>query len=79
MAHRVLGHEGTHVAGFIVAGGEIFQKYQHEPIKGRFLRFATFRTCNEVYGFFKDAGFVDVSVLQRVRGFCVMSGRKIVR
>ena len=77
--HRVLDHGGTLVTGFIEAGGEIFQKYRHEPIKGRFLRFATFRTCDEVVGFFKDAGFEDVSVLQRVRGFCVMSGRKIVR
>jgi ubiquinone/menaquinone biosynthesis C-methylase UbiE len=78
-AHRVLEPGGTLVAGFIEAGGEIFQKYRHEPIKGRFLRFATFRTIDEVYGFFKDAGFGDVSVLQKVRGFCVMSGQKIVR
>jgi ubiquinone/menaquinone biosynthesis C-methylase UbiE len=77
--YRVLGHGGTFVAGFIEAGGELFQKYRHEPLKGRFLRFATFRTCDEVFGFFKDAGFEDVSVLQRERGFCVMSGRKIVR
>jgi hypothetical protein len=33
MAHRVPGHKGTLVAGFIVAGEEIFQKYLHEPIK----------------------------------------------
>ena len=77
--HRVLRPGGTLVSGFIEAGGEIFQEYQHEPIKGRFLRFATFRTCDEVFGFFKDAGFEGVSVLQRVRGFCVMSGRKTVR
>ena len=77
--HRVLGPGGTFVAGFIEAGGELFQKYRHEPVKGRFLRFATFRTCEEVFSFFKDAGFEDVSVLQRERGFCVMSGRKIVR
>ena len=74
--YRVLGPGGTFVAGFIEAGGEIFQKYRHEPVKGRFLRFATFRTCDEVFGFFKDAGFEEVSVLQRGRGFCVMSGRK---
>jgi ubiquinone/menaquinone biosynthesis C-methylase UbiE len=77
--HRVLEPGGTLVAGFIEARGEIFQEYQHEPIKGQFLQFATFRTCDEVYSFFKDAGFEEVSVLQRVRGFCVMSGRKTVR
>jgi len=78
-AHRVLEPRGTLVAGFIEAGGKIFQKYQHEPIKGRFLRFATFRTIDEVYGFFNDTGFEEVSILQRVHGFCVMSGRKTVR
>ena len=77
--HRVLEPGGTLVTGFIEAGGEIFQKYRHQPIKGQFLQFATFRTIDEVYGFFKDAGFEDVSVLQRVRGFCAMSGRKTVR
>jgi ubiquinone/menaquinone biosynthesis C-methylase UbiE len=77
--HRVLEPGGTLVTGFIEAGGEIFQKYRHQPIKGQFLQFATFRTIDEVYSFFKDAGFEDVSVLQRVRGFCVMSGRKTVR
>jgi ubiquinone/menaquinone biosynthesis C-methylase UbiE len=74
--HRVLEPGGILAAGFIEAGGEIFQKYQHESIKGRFLRFATFRTCEEVVFFFKDAGFENVSILQRVRGFCVMCGRK---
>jgi ubiquinone/menaquinone biosynthesis C-methylase UbiE len=77
--HRVLEHRGTLLTGFIEAGGEIFQKYRHQPIKGQFLQFATFRTIDEVYGFFKDAEFEDVSVLQRVRGFCAMSGRKTVR
>jgi ubiquinone/menaquinone biosynthesis C-methylase UbiE len=78
-AHRMLETRGTLVAGFIEAGGKIFQKYQQEPIKGRFLRFATFHTIDEVYGFFNDNGFTDVSVLQKVRGFCVISGRKTVR
>jgi ubiquinone/menaquinone biosynthesis C-methylase UbiE len=78
-AHRVLEPGGTLVAGFIEAGGEIFQKYQHEPIKGQFLRFATFRTMDGVYGFFNDTGFADISILQRMHGFCVMGGRKIVR
>jgi len=78
-AYRVLEPGGTLLVGFIEAGGKIFQKYRHEPVKGRFLRFATFRTCDEVSGFFKDAGFGDISVLQRKHGFCVLSGRKMVR
>ena len=77
--HRVLDHGGILVTGFIEAGGEIFQKYRHQPIKGQFLQFATFRTIDEVYSFFKDAGFEDVSILHREHGFCVIRGRKIVR
>ena len=53
-AHRVLGRDGTLVAGFIEEGGKIVQKYRNEPVKGRFLPFATFRTMNEVSGFFKE-------------------------
>jgi len=75
-AHRVLEPGGALVSGFIESGGEISLKYQHEQIKGRFLRFATFRTCDEVHGFFNDAGFTDIVVLKKVRGFCVMSGEK---
>lgn len=78
-AYRVLASDGTLVAGFIEADGEIFQKYQHEQVKGRFLRFATFRTMDEISGFFRLAGFEEISVLQRVRGFCVMSSRKKMR
>lgn len=72
----VLEPGGALITGFIESGGEISLKYQHERIKGRFLRFATFRTIDEVYRFFNDAGFTNVAVLKKVRGFCVMSGEK---
>ena len=64
-AHRVLGRDGTLVAGFIEYGGEIVQKYRDSTVKGRFLQFATFRTTNAVSGFFREAGFKDISVLRR--------------
>jgi SAM-dependent methyltransferase len=75
-AHRVLRPGGMLVAGFIEEGGEIQRIYRHEATKGRFLRFATFRTVGDVDRFFRDAGFVQVSVPERARGFCVMNGRK---
>ena len=62
--------------GFIEAGGEVARKYLNEKTKWRFLRFARFRTLDEVTGFFEDAGFTGVSVVRRARGFCVMSGRR---
>ena len=77
-AHRTLEPGGILVTGFIEAGGKIFQKYQHEPGKGRFLQFATFRTIDEVYGFFRQAGFEEIAVIQRMHGFCVMGGRKTI-
>ena len=74
--NRVLRPGGILVVGFIEEGGEIQRIYQHESTKGRFLRFAKFRTVEEVNRFFKDAGFAQVSVIERTRGFCVMIGRK---
>ena len=74
--HRVLRPDGILVVGFIEAGGEIHRFYQHESTKGRFLRFAKFRTVEDVDRFFLDSGFVQVSVIERTRGFCVITGRK---
>ena len=74
--YRVLRPGGKLVAGFIEEGGEIQRIYQHEPAKGRFPRFAKFRTVEDVDRFFKDAAFVQVSVIERTRGFCVMNGQK---
>ncbi len=74
--NRVLRPRGILVAGFIEKDGETYQRYRHEPIKGRFLRFAVYRTVEEVTRFFREAGFPQVSVIERTRGFCVMNGRK---
>ncbi|MEN6395524.1 MAG: class I SAM-dependent methyltransferase [Methanoregula sp.] len=75
-AHRLLKPGGILVVGFIEAGGEISQKYQNASIKGRFLKYAQFRITKEVDTFFKDAGFVKVSVIKKAQGFCVVNGRK---
>jgi ubiquinone/menaquinone biosynthesis C-methylase UbiE len=74
--YRVLRLGGILVVGFIEEGGEIQPKYQHKSTKERFLRFAKFRTVDDVDRFFKDAGFAQVSVIERTRGFCVMNGQK---
>jgi len=73
---RVLKPEGILVVGFIEAGGEIALQYRNENVKGRFLRFARFRTFDEVIHFFGDAGLTGVTVNRRARGFCVVSGRR---
>ncbi len=74
-ACRVLKPGGILVVGFIEAGGEVAGKYRNEKTKARFLRFARFRSPDEVTGFFEDTGFTGISVIRRSRGFCVMSGR----
>jgi ubiquinone/menaquinone biosynthesis C-methylase UbiE len=73
---RVLVPGGECILGFIEKDGEIATQYRKEKIKGRFLRFARFRTVDEVVRLFEDAGFSEASVVRRIRGFCVMEGRK---
>jgi ubiquinone/menaquinone biosynthesis C-methylase UbiE len=73
-ARRVLKPGGILVVAFLEAGGEVARKYRNEKTKGRFLRFARFRSPDEVTGFFEDAGFTGISVIRRSQGFCVMSG-----
>ena len=73
--NRVLRPEGTLIVGFIEEGGEISRHYQDEKTKGRFLRYAKFRTVEEVTGLFSEAGFSSVTVNERTRGFCVLMGQ----
>jgi SAM-dependent methyltransferase len=75
-AHRVLAIGGKIIVGFIEKNGEIARQYRHEETKGRFLRLAHFRSVDEVSRYFDEAGFSEVSVIRRVRGFCVMNGQK---
>jgi len=72
--NRVLRNGGILVVGFIEVGGKIHQEYIHESVKGRFLRFAKFRSVGDVERFFRNAGFVQVSVIEQTHGFCVMCG-----
>jgi len=74
---RVLVSGGNLLVGFIEKDGEIATKYQREKTKGRFLRFARFRTADEVIRFYRDAGFSEISVIRRVRELCVVNGRKL--
>jgi SAM-dependent methyltransferase len=75
-ARRVLAIGGKIIVGFIEKNGEIARQYRHEETKGRFLRFGHFRSVDEVTRYFDEAGFSEVSVIRRVRGFCVMNGQK---
>ena len=73
---RVLVNGGDLILGFIEKDGEIARKYRQEKIKGRFLRFARFLTIKEGARFAEEAGFSEVSLIRRTRGFCVMKGHK---
>ena len=73
---RVLVPGGTLIVGFIEKDCEIATQYRHEKTKGRFLQFARFLTENEVIRFCYDAGFTEVFIISRSRGFLVMMGQK---
>jgi ubiquinone/menaquinone biosynthesis C-methylase UbiE len=75
-AYRVLAHGGSLVIGFIEKDGEIARRYRNETIKGRFLRFARFRTIGEVTELMKLAGFAEVALREGTSGFCVMTGSR---
>ncbi len=76
-AYRLLKTNGTLVLGFIERDGPIARKYQNEDIKGRFLRYVTYYSVDEVTAFYRDAGFSEVSISQRARGFGVFVGKKL--
>jgi ubiquinone/menaquinone biosynthesis C-methylase UbiE len=75
-ANRVLIPGGILVVGFIEAGGEISLQYQSESTRGRFLRYAQFRTAEEVGKFFKASKFVKISSLKKTGGVCIMNGQR---
>jgi SAM-dependent methyltransferase len=75
-AGRVLIPGGTLIVGFIERGGVIEEMYRNEKTKGRFLRYARFWTVAEVTRFIENAGFTNVTISQRSRGFCVIKGQK---
>jgi ubiquinone/menaquinone biosynthesis C-methylase UbiE len=73
---RVLVSGGDCILGFIEKDREIALQYRQENVKGWFLRFARFLTVDEVTRLLNEAGFSEVLVIRRTRGFCVMKGRK---
>ncbi len=62
--------------GFIERDGAIARKYQNKDVNGRFLRYVTYYSVDDVTAFFRDAGFSEVSIAQRARGFAVIVGKK---
>jgi SAM-dependent methyltransferase len=74
--YRVLVPSGIIVVGFLERDGEIFQHYCEEPVKGRFLRHARFRSFEDVLRDLRMPGFLAVEVIVRQHGFCVLTGKK---
>lgn len=73
---RVLVKGGYLVLCFMEKNGEVALQYRQEKAKGRFLRFARFLTAGEVARLMEAAGFSEISVIRKIRGFCVMKGQK---
>jgi SAM-dependent methyltransferase len=75
--NRILEPDGKLVVGFIERGGLIAETYLKEPEKGTFLRYATFRTLEEVTSDLEGTGFSRVEVPWRKNGFCIVSATKV--
>lgn len=75
-AHRLLKQGGALVLGFIEKDGAIARRYQNEKVKGRFLRYATYYSVDDIAAFYRNAGFFEVSIAQRREGFTVLVGKK---
>ncbi len=54
----------------------IARKCQSEDIKGRFLRYVTYYSIDEVFAYYRDAGFSEVAISETARGFSVILGKK---
>jgi ubiquinone/menaquinone biosynthesis C-methylase UbiE len=74
--YRVLKRGGKVMVGFLERGGEIVTTYTLTPDKGRFLRYAHFRTAEEITAFLGYAGFYAIEILHRSRGFSVLVAEK---
>ncbi|MBR1369985.1 hypothetical protein RJ53_11055 [Methanocalculus chunghsingensis] len=76
-ACRLLKSGGVLVIGFIESGGAIATKYRDEEVKGRFLRHATYYSTEDVTRFFSQAGFAEIAIVHKARGFPVIIGKKL--
>ncbi len=73
--YRVLAPGGTFVVGFLEKNGEIARSEEARKPSGRFLRYATFRTGEEVARALEETGFL-LTIKKDNRGFCVMKAKK---
>jgi ubiquinone/menaquinone biosynthesis C-methylase UbiE len=74
--YRILKRGGKVMVGFLQRGGEIVTTYTLSRDKGEFLRYARFRTQEEIRAFLRYAGFSAIETLHRYRGFSVLVAEK---
>ena len=75
-ALRVLRPNGIIIVAFLEKGGEIAERERTREPKGRFLRYATFRTADDVTQALTGAGFSEAGIVHNQQGFCIVIARK---
>jgi ubiquinone/menaquinone biosynthesis C-methylase UbiE len=73
---RVLRYGGTVVIGFIEKDGEIARQERERTSPGRFLRFAKFRSAEEVRDSLSRAGFTSCTVRNNLHGLTLIAAQK---
>jgi ubiquinone/menaquinone biosynthesis C-methylase UbiE len=74
--YRILKRGGKVLVGLLERGEEIVTTYTRSHDKGRFLRYAHFRTAEEIRTFLADAGFYAIETLHQHQGFSVIAAEK---
>ncbi|HVP97308.1 class I SAM-dependent methyltransferase [Methanoregula sp.] len=75
-AFRVIRQGGILVTAFLEKGGGIAKREGVPEHQGRFLKFATFFTVDDVTGMLAAAGFSRVSPERDLQGLCILIAQK---
>lgn len=75
-AYRVLRPGGTIVIGFMETGGELALQERERSTPGRFLRYAEFRSTEEVTTTLAAARFSAISFKGNLHGLCFVTAQK---
>jgi ubiquinone/menaquinone biosynthesis C-methylase UbiE len=75
-ADRVLARGGIIIVGFFEKGGETARQEREGKSPGQFLRYAKFRSIDEVSVALAAAGFSGYDRVDTLHGFCIVTGQK---
>ena len=75
-AFRVIRPGGIIISGFMEKDGEVARREPGQEPAGRFLRFAAFRSVEEVMTVLSAVGFSRCTLRENLHGLCVITAQK---